>query len=213
MKGATAAEKEKEEKFAVHEKVKILAACSLHEGEWDLVLPIYDKTTEDGRTHSAVRDAMELEYRSTTMVSEFPACVFLSTQLVTGLKELKFRWQGSTSFKSCHRGISLFSVPYGLLKVHQQLRALEEDAELASTTTLANIRSTRTRRPMCPGNYYILLQMLCSYIELLMMMFGSACEHMPIATTLLPTSGTHGDVSVDDEEPSGAFTMGYIRGH
>ena len=195
--------------------MKILALFGLHKGEWDLLPPIYDKITEDGRTRSVVRDAMVLEYHSTTMVLEFPACVFLSTQLVAGVNELKFCWQGTTttSFKSCHRGISLFSVPYGLLKVHQQLRALEEDAELASTTTLANIRSTRTRRPMCPGNYYILLQMLCSYIELLMMMFGSACEHMPIATTLLPTSGTHGDVSVDDEEPSGAFTMGYIRGH
>ena len=39
MKGATAAEKEKEEKFAVHEKVKILAACGLCKGEWDLVPP------------------------------------------------------------------------------------------------------------------------------------------------------------------------------
>ena len=54
MKGATAAEKERKEKFATHEKVKILAACGLHEGEWDLVPPIYDKITEDGRTRAAV---------------------------------------------------------------------------------------------------------------------------------------------------------------
>ena len=184
MKGATAAEKEKKEKFAIHEKVKILAACGLHEGEWDLVPPIYDKITEDGRTRTAVRAAMELEYRSTTMASEFPACVFLSTQLVTDVKELKFGWQGSTSFESCHRGISPFSVPSSSLEVHQRLRALEEDAELATTTTLADIRATRTRPPTCPGDYYSLLQMLCSYIKLLMMMFGTACEHMTSATTI-----------------------------
>ena len=48
----------------------------LHEGEWDLMPPIYDKITEDGRTRSSVRDAMELEYHSTTMVSEIPSvCV------------------------------------------------------------------------------------------------------------------------------------------
>ena len=131
MKGATAAEKEKKEKFAAHEKVKLLAACGLCEGEWDLVPPIYNKITEDSRTRAAVRDAMELEYRSTTMVSEFPVCVFLSTQLVTNVKELKFGWQGSTSFESCHGGISPFSVPSSSLEVHQRLRALEEDAELA----------------------------------------------------------------------------------
>ena len=184
MKGATAAEKDKKEKSAVHEKVKILAACGLHEGEWDLVPPIYDKITEDGRTRSAVRAAMELEYRSMTMASEFPACVFLSTQLVTDVKELKFGWQGSTSFESCHRGISPFSVPSSSLEVHQRLRALEEDTELATTTTLAEIRATRTRPPTCPGDYYSLLQMLCSYIKLLMMMFGTACEHMTSATTI-----------------------------
>ena len=39
-KGATTAEKEKKEKFDIHEKMKILVACGLHEGEWDLVLPI-----------------------------------------------------------------------------------------------------------------------------------------------------------------------------
>ena len=126
---------------------------------------------------------MELEYRSTTMVLEFPACMFLSTQLVTDVKELKFGWQGITSFESCHRGISPFSVPSSSLEVHQRLRALEEDAELA-TTTLADIRATRTRSPTCPGDYYSLLQMLCSYIKLLMMMFGTACEHVTSATPI-----------------------------
>jgi hypothetical protein len=37
MKGATAAEKEKKEKYSAHKKVKILAACGLHEGEWEHV--------------------------------------------------------------------------------------------------------------------------------------------------------------------------------
>jgi hypothetical protein len=83
MKGATAAEKEKKEKFATHKKLKILAACGLHEGEWDEVPPIYDKFTEDGRTHLAIRAPMEQVYRATTMVAEFPSSVFLSTQLVT----------------------------------------------------------------------------------------------------------------------------------
>jgi hypothetical protein len=159
--------------------------CGLHEGEWDQVPPIYDKITEDGRTRLAVRDAMELEYKSTTMVSEFPSSVFLSTQLVSDVKDLKFGWQGSSSFESCHRGISPFSVPSSSIEVHQQLRALEEDAELATTTTLADVCATRTRPPPCPSNYYSLLQMLCAYIKFLMMMFGSACEHMTSLVLLL----------------------------
>ena len=75
---------------------------------------------------------MELEYRSTTMALEFPVCVFLSTQLVTDVKELKFGWQGSTLFESCHRGISPFSVLSSSLEVHQRLRALEEDADASN---------------------------------------------------------------------------------
>ena len=51
IKGATAAEKAKWEKFASHKKVKILA-CGLHKGEWGLVPPIYDKIIKDGRTRS-----------------------------------------------------------------------------------------------------------------------------------------------------------------
>ena len=61
MKGATAAEKEKKEKFASHKKVKILAACGLYKGEWDIVPLIYEKITEDGRTCSAVQDIMQLK--------------------------------------------------------------------------------------------------------------------------------------------------------
>lgn len=184
MKGASAAEKDKKEKFAAHEKSKILAACGLHEGEWDQVPPIYDKITEDGRTRSAVRDAMEQEYRATTMVAEFPSSVFLSTQLVSDMKDLKFGWQGSNAFESCHRGISPFAVPHSSIEVHQRLRALEEDAAQATTTTLADVRATRTRPPPCPTDYYGLLQMLCAYIKLLMMMFGSSCEHMRNVTTI-----------------------------
>jgi hypothetical protein len=43
MKGATAAEKEKQKKFANHEKLKILAACGLQEGDWDQVPPFMTK--------------------------------------------------------------------------------------------------------------------------------------------------------------------------
>ena len=105
---------------------------------------------------------------------------------MTDVKELKFCWQGSTSFESCHRGISPFSVPSSSLEVHQRLRSqVEEDVELATATTFADIRATRIRPPTCPaGDYYSLSQMLCSYIKLLMIMFGTACEHMTSATAI-----------------------------
>jgi hypothetical protein len=99
MKGATAAKKDQKEKFATHGKLKILAACGLHKGECPLVC---DKTTEDSRTRSAVHDGMEQEHRTTTVVVEFPSSVFLLTQLVSDVKDLKFGWQGSNAFESCH---------------------------------------------------------------------------------------------------------------
>ena len=67
MKGATAAKKQKKVKFANHNKMKILAACGLHEGEQDQVPPTNNKITKDGRTCSAIRDAMELECRCKTV--------------------------------------------------------------------------------------------------------------------------------------------------
>jgi hypothetical protein len=179
------AEKDKKEKFATHEKLKILAACGLHEGEcWDQVPHIYDKITEDGRTRATVRDSMEQEYRATTMVTEFPLSVFLLMQLVSDMKDLKFSWQGSNAFESCYQGISPFSVPHSSIEAHQRLRALEGDTDQATTTTLADVKATRTRLPPCPPNYYGLLQMLCAYIKLLMMMFGRSCEHMANVMTI-----------------------------
>jgi hypothetical protein len=118
------------------------------------------------------------------MVAEFPSSVFLSTQLVSDMKDLKFGWQGSNAFESCHRGISPFSVPHSSVDVHQRLRALEEDTAQATTTTLADVRATRTRPLPCPTDYYGLLQMLCTFIKLLMMMFGLSCEHMANVTTI-----------------------------
>jgi hypothetical protein len=71
MKGATAAEKKKKEKFDNLEKLRILAACGLHKGAWDRVPPVCGKITKSGRTCLAVREAIELECWNTAVVSEF----------------------------------------------------------------------------------------------------------------------------------------------
>ena len=110
--------------------------------------------------------------------------MFLSTQLVSDVKDLKFGWQGSSSFESCHRGISPFAVPHSSIEVHQRLRALEDEVEQATTTTISDVRATRTKPPPCPTDYYSLLQMLCAYIKLLMMLFGNSCEHMANVTVI-----------------------------
>jgi hypothetical protein len=41
MKGASEVEREKKDKYAAHEKLKILAACRLHPDDWDQIPPIY----------------------------------------------------------------------------------------------------------------------------------------------------------------------------
>jgi hypothetical protein len=117
------------------------------------------------------------------MVTEFPISVFLLTQLVN---DLKLGWQGSNAYDSCHRGISPFLVPHSSIEAHQWLRALEEDAEQATrTTTIADVRATRTKPPPCRTDYYGLLQMLCAYIKLLMMLFGNRCEHIMANVTTI----------------------------
>ena len=55
--------KERDEKFADHEKLKILAACVLHKGEWNQVTPIYeDKVTEERRTRLGGTEALVYNY-------------------------------------------------------------------------------------------------------------------------------------------------------
>jgi hypothetical protein len=75
-------------------------------------------------------------------------------------------------------------MPHTSIEAHQQLRALEEDSARATSTTIADIRATRTKPPPCPTEYYSMLQMLCAYIKLLIMLFGPRCEHMAHVTTI-----------------------------
>jgi hypothetical protein len=100
------------------------------------------------------------------------------------VKDLKFGWQGSSAFPSCHQGALPFSAPHSLIEVHQRLRAMEEDAEQATTTTIADVCATWTAPPPCPADCCGLLQMLCACIKLLMMLFGRAFGHMTSVTSI-----------------------------
>ena len=155
-----------------------MAACGLNPTEWDQVPPIHGKITQDGRTASAVRASLEQEYRATVLASEFPSSPFFSTQLVQDAKDVRFGWQDSHSHQTCHRGISPFVLPHTAIESHAALRMLEEDAEQATSTTIADVRSGRTGPPPCPTDYYGLLQMLGSYVKFLMMLFGPRCDHL-----------------------------------
>jgi hypothetical protein len=114
---------------------------------------------------------MEQESGTATMIVEFPSSVFLLMQLVSDVKDPKFGWQGSDAFQGCHQEISPFLVPHSSIEVHQRLRALEEDAEQATTAAHSNVQATRTKPPRCPTTCCGLLQMLCTHIKLLTMMF------------------------------------------
>jgi hypothetical protein len=184
LQGASQAERDKKEKYANHEKLSILAACGLHLGDWNQAPPIYDKISQDGRTLSAVRVALETEYRETVLTSEIPASVFFSTQLVSDIKDTKFGWQESQAYATCHRGISPFNLPHTSIESHQALRALEEDAAMATSTTISDMKAARTGPPPCPTDYYGLLQLMCSYMKLLMMLFGANCDHLIQVSTI-----------------------------
>jgi hypothetical protein len=53
--------------------ISALQAIGLHPGDWDQAAPICDKSTQDSRTLSAVRVALEQECRETVLASEFPS--------------------------------------------------------------------------------------------------------------------------------------------
>jgi hypothetical protein len=84
---------------------------------------------------------------------------------------------------SCHQGISPFTVPHTSIETHQECRALEDVAQ-ATSMTIANSRATGTGLCPCPAKYYGLLQMLCTNIKLLMLLFDSVCSHMVQGTTI-----------------------------
>jgi hypothetical protein len=149
-----------------------------------MVPPIYEKITENGRTSAAVRGALEQECKERKLERDFPTSVFMSTQLVGDVKALKFAWQGSSAFESCHRGISPFAVPCSSTEVQQRLRAEEEDAEMATTTTIADVRASRTKPPPCPTDCCGMLKMICACVKLLMILSGDGCEHLMNVTAM-----------------------------
>jgi hypothetical protein len=118
------------------------------------------------------------------LTSEIPASVFFSTQLVSDIKDTKFGWQESQAYATSHRGISPFNLPHTSIESHQALRALEEDAAMATSTTISDMKAARTGPPPCPTDYYGLLQLMCSYMKLLMMLFGANCDHLIQVSTI-----------------------------
>jgi hypothetical protein len=118
MKGATAAEKEKKEKYAAHEKVKI-PQLRLHEGEWELVPPIYDKIVETGGPPPG-----QQWNRSTVPMthSRVPIIRILIDPIGLGCKRPPVRVARKPGVHySCHRAAaSPFSCPTHPLKMHQQ---------------------------------------------------------------------------------------------
>ena len=116
--------------------------------------------------------------RARAVVWEFPSSVILLNQLVTSVKDMKFGWQGSGSFESCHRGILPFSAaPLSWIEAHQRPRALKGDAEQATMTTVAGVEARRTRLPPCP-----LTVMVCHK----RCMLARRCLPAPASTCLMP---------------------------
>ena len=134
MKGATAAKNEEEEKVASHEKVKILAACSLHQrqvGQSAIHLQQDCQRQKNALGRQGRHAGTGVPGDNDGLRIPFFFVLVLSPHLTFNGKDLKFGGKGSSFFESCHRGTSLFSVPSSFIEVYQWLRAWEEDAELA----------------------------------------------------------------------------------
>ena len=121
---------------------------------------------------------MEQESKDAPLSPEMHTLVFLSPNLVTEVKSVNFGWQNSDTYVNYHRDKSPFAMPNMSFEFHLAAVNLEVSLDRATSTTLADPRTTETGPPLCPQDYVGFLQMLGAYIKLIFVLFGLQCSHL-----------------------------------
>jgi hypothetical protein len=178
MKGMRAADRASQvPKFTDLEKRRILSACSLTAADWGNEPPFYSALMTEGRTKLAVQALLQSSLRPDANTDD-PVLIYISPELVKDIKDLQFGSSYDIAYRTCHRGLTPFSVPHTSIARQADLRHMAEDMAEATSTTTADVKASRSRPPPCPQTFLELLRMLSAYTKLLSVLCGPDCEHL-----------------------------------
>jgi hypothetical protein len=99
--------------FSEMEHDCIRAACSLNEAEYAVMAPpIYASMLQEGCTTMNKIDNILNLYLANDPDDDDPVDIFMTSDMVTDMKDLRFGFGGDTSYATCHRGVSPFAVSF-----------------------------------------------------------------------------------------------------
>lgn len=171
-------EPSKDKEFSPGEQERIRLACGLVPANYELGRPpIYAAMLAEGRTIPKV-EAVLHKFLSPPIGDWDPIRIYVSTELVRDMKDLKFGWGNENTYDTCHRGISPFAVLQVSMEQQQKRRRINERAMRATHLSTEDIRSLEGDPGSCPETYHSMLNLIRRYIRLLTVFFGNGCSHL-----------------------------------
>jgi hypothetical protein len=123
-------------RYTPAELERLRAACSLSVPEMDTTLLAFHKRLlTEGRTKKGAKAVLAQALRPHEDTDN-PGLVYISPELVSDIKDCKYRLGWDTSYQSCRQGIFPFAVPHMLMK-HQQERSAYQDQKGESSPSRA----------------------------------------------------------------------------
>ena len=171
-------EPSRDKEFSPGEQERIRLACGLVAANYELGRPpIYAAMLAEGRTAVKI-EAVLHKFLAPPLGDWDPIRIYVSTELVRDMKDLKFGWGNENTYDSCHRGISPFAVLQVSMEQQTKRRRINERAMRATHLSTEDIRSLEGDPGNCPETYHSMLNLIRRYIRLLAVFFGNGCSHL-----------------------------------
>ena len=171
-------EPSKEKVFSPGEQERIRLACGLGPADYELGRPpIYAAMLAEGRSTPRI-EAVLHQFLSPPPGDWDPIRIYVSTELVRDMKDLKFGWGNENTYDTCHRGISPFAVLQVSMEQQMKRRKINERAMRATHLSTEDIRTLEGDPGSCPETYHTMLTLIRRYIRMLTVFFGNGCSHL-----------------------------------
>lgn len=168
----------KEKVFSPGEHERIRLACGLVAANYELGRPpIYAAMLSEGRSMPKIEAVLQ-QFLAPAASDWDPVRIYVSTELVRDMKDLKLGWGNENTYDTCHRGISPFAVLQVSMEQQTKRRKVQERAERATHLSPEDVRILEREPGCCPGNYHSMLSLIKRYIRLLTVLFGAGCSHL-----------------------------------
>lgn len=163
--------------YSSMEHDRIRAACSLSEAEYAVMCPpVYATILLEGRTMNKI-DGVLNQYLKPDYDDDDPVDIFVTSDMVRDMKDLRFGYQGDTSYATCHRGLTIFAVvSVDQEEVSARKRARERAAKVTFLTS-ADVMSMESAPDTCPTTYEPMMRLLSAYKKYLVVHCGKQCSH------------------------------------